>query len=152
MIAEITAALGAVKSVVDLGRSANDVVKQAELNSLTADLHIKIVDLVQKCNELLGENSSLRARIGVLEEEKRHLEDFERQSSGLDLHEVATGVFVRMNKAVGQPTESSPKYCSHCFGKRHISLLQQQDEPKRTLSLSCHECGMKMPFTHYKLG
>lgn len=152
MIAEITAAFGAMKSMVDLGRSASGVIQQAELNSLTTDLQIRITNLAQKCNELLEENTSLKARISGLEEEKRHVADFERQAGDLDLQEVATGVFVYMNNEDKQPLESSPKYCSHCFGKRHISLLQQQDEPKRTLSLSCHECGMKILFTHYKIG
>ena len=149
MLAEIGAALGSAKSLLDISKTVSDVGRQAEIASVSLDFSQKLLALAEKCQALFDENSGLKASLSELEGKLKQREDFAREAAEYDLREVGTGVFAYVAKSVPNVNESTRKLCANCFSKDKLSTLQQTDEARRTIGLVCQGCTSKVSFTHY---
>jgi hypothetical protein len=66
--ADIAAALGSAKVILDLARNANDAQLAMKISSEVANLQGKLIDVQQQALNLQGENQALRDEIRSLNE------------------------------------------------------------------------------------
>ncbi|WCM86678.1 hypothetical protein [Acidovorax sp. NCPPB 3576] len=151
MFAELSAALGAARAMLDFTKAASDMAKQGELAALALDFNQKLIALTDTCNKLLDENQSLKRAVSDLENDLQERGDFENQALTFELKEVASGVFAHVPKGTTNPGASTLKYCATCFKRYKLSLLQQSEEPSRQIGLTCSDCTAKVVFKYYIL-
>lgn len=149
MLAEIGAALGSAKSLLEISKTISDVSRQAEIASVSLEFNQKLLALAEKCQSLFDENTSLRNSVSSLEGKLQERDNFAREAAKYDLREVGTGVFAYVANDSAKIDQSTHKFCAKCFSDGKLSMLQQTEEPRRTIGLECHGCACKVSFTHY---
>ncbi|CAM5779626.1 hypothetical protein ACFOHU_15370 [Ottowia pentelensis] len=149
MLAEISAALGSAKALLDITKAASDVTKQASIASISLDFSSKLFALTDKCNQLMEQNQSLKSEVAQLQGKIKKRDDFDLQANAYALKEVGAGAFAYVANDVTSPNESTHKYCPECFSKRKLSILQQSQGPERQIVLECGGCIARMTFARY---
>lgn len=147
MIAELSAAMAAIKETAGLVKIINEANTQAEVNAAMGELNSKLASIQRECVslvELVGSyqemNASLKAKIA-------EFEDFKSDSEGYVLNQVESGAFVYTKKIVMNDTEVSVHACPNCLAKKAISILQPTGEASYDAHTSqyfhkskCHSC------------
>lgn len=123
MIAELSAAMTAIKETAGLVKVINDAKTDAEVKAATIDLQNKLITLQAEC-------FSLGDAIRLRDEEVMHLkakiaefEDFQTQTEGYELNKLASGSLVYSKKQVVAGSEIIVHLCPNCFSKKVISIL-----------------------------
>lgn len=147
MIAELTAAMTAIRETAQLAKVLNDAKTQTEINAAVGELNSKLASIQRECVslvELVGayqeSNASLKAKIA-------EFEDFKTQTEGYALNQLDFGSFVYSKKEVVGDKEVEVHLCPQCFTKRQISILQPTGEAsynshttKWYFQSRCHSC------------
>lgn len=127
MIAELSAAMAAIKETAGLAKVINDAKTDAEVKAATIELQSKLITLQAECFSL---GDAVRFR----EEEIMHLkakiaefEDFKRQTEGYVLNQLDSGSLVYSKKQTVGDTEITVNLCPNCFANHKISILQPTD-------------------------
>ncbi|MGK1995131.1 hypothetical protein ACR92Y_28315 [Klebsiella pneumoniae] len=126
MIAELSAAMTAIKETAGLVKVINDAKTDAEVKAATIDLQNKLITLQAECFSL---GNAIRLR----DEEVMHLkakiaeyEDFKRQTEGYLLNKLDSGSLVYSKNQIVGDTEITVHLCPHCFAANKVSILQPQ--------------------------
>lgn len=124
MIAEISAALSALKETASLVKAINDAKNDAEIKAATFELNNKLLTLQSECFSL-GESIRTRDEEVVLLKAKiAEFEDFKTESEGYVLHQTESGSLVyTKQQAVGE-SQITVNACPQCYQQKKISMLQ----------------------------
>ena len=127
MIAELSAAMTAIKETAGLAKVINDAKTDAEVKAATIELQSQLITLQAEC-------FSLGDAIRIRDEEVMHLkakiaefEDFKAQVEGYELNKLASGSLVYSKKHVMAGSEVTVHLCPNCYTRKIISILQPTD-------------------------
>ncbi|WP_370548333.1 hypothetical protein [Edwardsiella tarda] len=155
MIAELSAAMTAIKETAGLAKVINDAKTDAEVKAATIELQSKLITLQAECFSL---GDAVRFR----EEEIMHLkakiaefEDFKRQTEGYVLNQLDSGSLVYSKKQTVGDTEITVHLCPNCFAKNVVSILQTTGEATYDVHTNsyyfqnrCHNCDTLFSMSH----
>lgn len=155
MIAELSAAMAAIKETAGLAKVINDAKTDAEVKAATIELQSKLITLQAECFSL---GDAVRFR----EEEIMHLkakiaefEDFKRQTEGYVLNQLDSGSLVYSKKQTVGDTEITVHLCPNCFAKNVVSILQTTGEATYDMHTKgyyfqsrCHNCATLFSMSH----
>jgi Zn finger protein HypA/HybF involved in hydrogenase expression len=159
VIAELSAALSALKETAGLVRVINEAKNDAEVKAATFELNNKLLTLQSECFTL---GDAIRARdekVKLLEAKIGEFEDFSSQTDGYVLDKLASGTFVYSKKQVIGGSETTVHLCQRCFTTRVISVLQPIADPfynphneKYYFQSKCYNCNSTYPMnlSNYK--
>lgn len=133
MIAELTAAMTAIRETAQIAKLMNEAKTQAEVNAAIGELNSKLASIQRECVslvELVGSyqeiNASLKAKIA-------EFENFEAQTEGYILNQLESGTFVYSKEVIVNGGSITMHLCPKCFGQKIVSILQpfpvSEDEP-----------------------
>lgn len=124
MIAELSAAMAAIRETAQLAKLINDAKTEAEVNAAVGELNSKLASIQRECVslvELVGTyqeiNASLKAKIA-------EFENFKVQAEGYVLNKVESGSLVYSKNIIVGEGEITVNACPHCFHQNKISILQ----------------------------
>ncbi|MBG6248361.1 MULTISPECIES: hypothetical protein [Symbiopectobacterium] len=124
MIAELSAAMAAIRETAQLAKLINDAKTEAEVNAAVNELNSKLSSIQCECVslvELVGTyqemNTSLKAKIA-------EFENFKVQAVDYSLNKVDSGTLVYSKNIVLSDGETAVNACPHCFHQNKISILQ----------------------------
>ncbi|QLU25297.1 hypothetical protein HV192_16105 [Klebsiella oxytoca] len=124
VIAELSAAMAAIKETAGLVKVINDAKTDAEVKAATIDLQGKLITLQAECFSL-GDAIRLRdEEVMRLKDKISEFENFEKQTADFVLKKFDTGALVYSVKKIIDGEETNIYYCSQCFNQRVISILQ----------------------------
>ncbi|EKS5473739.1 hypothetical protein QB715_003219 [Escherichia coli] len=124
MIAELTAAMTAIREIAQIAKLMNEAKTQAEVNAAIGELNSKLASIQRECVslvELVGSyqeiNASLKAKIA-------EFENFEAQTEGYILNQLESGTFVYSKEVIVNGDSITMHLCPKCFGQKIVSILQ----------------------------
>ncbi|MCH6700055.1 hypothetical protein BED06_18120, partial [Escherichia coli] len=124
MIAELTAAMTAIRETAQIAKLMNEAKTQAEVNAAIGELNSKLASIQRECVslvELVGSyqeiNASLKAKIA-------EFENFEAQTEGYILNQLESGTFVYSKEVIVNGGSITMHLCPKCFGQKIVSILQ----------------------------
>ena len=124
MIAELSAAMAAIKGTAGLAKVINDAKTDAEVKAATIELQSKLITLQAECFSL-GDVIRLRDEEAVLLKAKiAEYEDFKTESKGYELHQTESGSLVYSKQISVNGSQITVNACPSCYQKRQISMLQ----------------------------
>ena len=140
MIAELTAAMTAIRETAQIAKLMNEAKTQAEVNAAMGELNSKLASIQRECVslvELVGSyqemNASLKAKIA-------EFEDFKSESEGYALDQLPAGTLVYSKKHVMNAGQVVVHACPKCFLEKKISMLQPGPSANRHYQLFCPSC------------
>lgn len=147
MIAELSAAMAAIKETAGLARIINDAKTDAEVKAATIELQSKLITLQAECFSL-GDVIRLRDEEAVrLKNVIAEYESFEKKTEDFFLDRFETDALVYSAKKVIGGEETLIHYCSQCFNQRVISILQPSSQTfydaareQHYTQLHCQKC------------
>ena len=144
-LAEITGAISAVKSAVEIIKYIKSTSKDIAVNEKAIELQNIILSIQSSMLELQSEYYELLESKDSLEKKLINMEDWKITESQYDLVEVRAGVFIYFpNK--NHPNPKPDHYlCTKCFNDRKKSLLQKKGWGDIT-HYFCPSCGMEILF------
>ena len=124
MIAELSAAMTAIKETAGLAKVINDAKTDAEVKAATIELQNKLITLQAECFSL-GDVIRHRDEEAMLLKAKiAEFEDFRSQTEGYTLNQLDSGALVYSKKQFVGETEIYVHLCPNCFIKKEVSILQ----------------------------
>ncbi|UOU79960.1 hypothetical protein [Edwardsiella anguillarum] len=155
MIAELSAAMAAIKETAGLAKVINDAKTDAEVKAATIELQNKLITLQAECFSLGDAVRFREEEIMHLKEKIAEFEDFKRQTEGYVLNQLDSGSLVYSKKQTVGDTEITVHLCPNCFAKNVVSILQTTGEAaydehtKRYYFQSkCHNCDSLFSMNH----
>ncbi|HHY3116750.1 TPA: hypothetical protein ACV5OD_001159 [Citrobacter freundii] len=132
MIAELSAAMAAIKETAGLAKVINDAKTDAEVKAATIELQNKLIMLQAEC-------FSLGDAIRLRDEEVMHLkakiaefEDFCSKVEGYVLDQLESGAFVYSKNEIVSGKEITVHLCPLCYSKNIKSILHPFPVSKNT--------------------
>ena len=124
MIAELSAAMAAIKETAGLAKVINDAKTDAEVKAATIELQNKLITLQAECFSLgdvirLRDEEATRLKAKIAE-----FEDFENKAEGYVLNQLESGSFVYSKEQIVGGAEITVHLCPNCFTNQKISILQ----------------------------
>lgn len=122
MIAELSAAMTAIKETAGLAKVINEAKSDAELKAATSEIQGRLITLQLECFSL-GDVIRLRdEEIMHLKAKITEFENFRTQVEGYVLEQLDSGTFVYSKKEFVSGREISVNLCAHCYSK-HIKAI-----------------------------
>lgn len=124
MIAELSAAMTAIKETAGLAKVINNAKTDAEVKAATIELQSKLITLQAECFSL-GDVIRLCDEEAVLLKAKiAEYEDFKTESEGYELHQTESGSLVYSKQVAVNGSQITVNACPSCYQQRKISMLQ----------------------------
>ncbi|EDS9957867.1 hypothetical protein GT314_003090 [Salmonella enterica subsp. enterica] len=124
VIAELSAAMAAIKETAGLAKVINDAKTDAEVKVATIELQNKLITLQAECFSL-GDAIRLRnEEIILLKAKIAEFENFQTQTEGYVLNQLESGVFVYSKEETVNGGTVTMHLCPKCFGQKTVSILQ----------------------------
>ncbi|SFF35180.1 hypothetical protein SAMN05216563_1264 [Phytobacter palmae] len=123
MIAELSAALTALKETTGLVKVINDAKNDAEIKAATFELNCKLIDLQSECFALGDVIRSRDEEVIHLKAKIAEYENFQTQVEGYVLNQLGSGAFVYSKQELVQGTEVTMHLCPLCYSKKIKSIL-----------------------------
>lgn len=147
MIAELSAAMAALKETAGLVKVIGAAKTDAEIKAATFELQSKLITLQSDCFTLGDAVRSRDEEVVLLKAKIAEFEDFKAQTEGYVLNQLESGTLVyTMNQTVGD-REVAVHLCPNCYSKRRISMLQPTGDTaydahtgKYLHQSRCHSC------------
>ncbi|WP_256119898.1 hypothetical protein [Escherichia coli] len=137
MIAELSAAMAAIKETAGLAKVINDAKTDAEVKAATIELQNKLITLQTEYFSLI---SLKEEEIVRLKEKIAEYEHFERESVGYELQQTEAGSFVYSKQLTVNDKQLMVNVCARCFHERKISILQPAVEKPARNGFFIHYC------------
>lgn len=152
MIAELSAAMAALKETAGLVKVIGAAKTEAEIKAATFELQSKLITLQSDCFTLGDAVRSRDEEVVLLKAKIAEFEDFKAQTEGYVLNQLESGALVyTMNQTVGDK-EVAVHLCPNCHSKRVISILQptgdvsyQAESGHYFYQYRCHACESLLP-------
>lgn len=123
MIAELSAALSALKETTGLVKVINDAKNDAEIKAATFELNNKLLILQSECFALGDSIRSREEEVSLLKAKIAEFENFQTQVEGYVLDQLQSGAFVYSKKEVVNGAEVTVCLCPLCYSKKAKSIL-----------------------------
>jgi len=124
VIAELSAAMAALKETAGLVKVISSAKTDAEIKAATFELQSKLITLQSDCFTLGDAVRSRDEEVMLLKAKIAEFEDFKAQTEGYVLNQLESGTLVyTKNQTVGD-AEVAVHLCPNCHSKRVISILQ----------------------------
>jgi len=147
VIAELSAAMAAIKETAGLAKVINDAKTDAEIKAATIELQSRLITLQAECFSLCDLIRQREEEAILLKAKIAEYEDFSSQTEGYVLNQLDFGSFVYSKKELVGEEQVEVHLCPQCHAKRQISILQPTGEAsfyshtKKWYFLSrCHNC------------
>ncbi|HHA1285324.1 TPA: hypothetical protein ACOEFM_002030 [Enterobacter roggenkampii] len=140
MIAELAAAMSAIKETAGLVKVINEAKTDAEVKAATIDLQNKLITLQAECFAL-GDVIRLRDEDAAhLKAKIAEFEDFKSEAEGYVLHRTEGGTLVYSKQVAVDNAELVVNACPQCYQQKKISMLQPGIEKSVKGSYWVHFC------------
>ncbi|WMY72765.1 hypothetical protein RHD99_14930 [Buttiauxella selenatireducens] len=146
MIAELSAALTAIKETAGLAKVINDAKTDAEVKAATVEFQTKLITLQGECfalGDLIrlrdDEVISLKTKIG-------EYENFCCQVESYRFNQLDSGALVYSKQVTVNGAEVTVHLCPKCYSEKKVSLLQPVivDEGDKFHKSKCLLCDIKL--------
>ncbi|EGO6536379.1 hypothetical protein IU312_004947, partial [Escherichia coli] len=94
MIAELTAAMTAIRETAQIAKLMNEAKTQAEVNAAIGELNSKLASIQHECVSLVELVSTYQEINASLKAKIAEFENFEAQTEGYILNQLESGTFV----------------------------------------------------------
>ncbi|EPP5976330.1 hypothetical protein ACUT10_004941, partial [Escherichia coli] len=124
MIAELTAAMTAIRETAQIAKLMNEAKTQAEVNAAIGELNSKLASIQHECVSLVELVSSYQEINASLKAKIAEFENFEAQTEGYILNQLESGTFVYSKEVTVNGGSIIMHLCPKCFGQKIVSILQ----------------------------
>ncbi|ELY6363042.1 hypothetical protein C5952_04965 [Cronobacter sakazakii] len=152
MIAEITAAMSAIKETASLAKIFTDAKTEAEVNAAVSALNSKLAAVLQKHLSLAELAFSIQEENAALKAKIVDFENFQTQTEGYFLNQLESGSLVYSRQLVLGDKKVTTYLCPQCYAKREVSILQPTGDVHFDVHTSknfhqsiCHNCKSLFP-------
>lgn len=145
MIAELSAALSAIKETTSLVKIINEAKTDTEVKSATCELNSKLIDLQIRCFSLGELLRSRDEEIVHLKAKITEFENFQAQTEGYVLNQLESGAFVYSKEEIVNGSSVTMHLCPLCYSRNIKSILQPfyVGSSSRFHKSCCLHCGNK---------
>lgn len=140
MIAELSAAMTAIKETAGLAKVINDAKTDAEVKAATIELQNKLITLQAECFALGDVIRNRDEEAMLLKAKIAEYEDFKAESAGYELHQTEGLTLVYSKLVAIDGTDMFVHACPHCYQQRKLSLLQPGVDKSSKGSYWVHYC------------
>lgn len=142
MITEFGAALGTIKTSVDLLRALNKVTTDEKVRIAVFEIQDQLLSLQQKMFDANAQYEEQGERLKALQKELDSKNKWEEESAKYEIYHPADGMTVYKLKAESNPSDGEIWACPNCYGNQKIFFLNR---PKKGyLNFKCHACGFEI--------
>lgn len=138
MIAELSAALSALKETAGLVKVINDAKNDADIKAATFELNNKLLSLQSECFALGDSIRSREDEISFLKAKIAEFDEFKIQAEGFELEKLDSGAFVYSKKIQLGSDGDVIFACPQCYNQRVISILQPSSHTFYHAALEIH--------------
>ncbi|WP_223802372.1 hypothetical protein [Kluyvera sp. CRP] len=138
MIAELSAALAAIKETASLAKAINDAKTDAEIKAATVELQSKLLSLQSDCFSLGDVIRGKEELVAQLRSKLAEIDDFKQSSVGYVLTKTAAGTMVYSKNASNE--EFVINACPQCFMNNQLSMLQPSPKNHSMGGYFIHYC------------
>ncbi|EKH3665456.1 hypothetical protein O7W98_RS24910 [Escherichia coli] len=124
MIAELTAAMTAIRETAQIAKLMNEAKTQAEVNAAIGELNSKFASIQHECVSLVELVSTYQEINASLKAKIAEFENFEAQTEGYILNQLESGTFVYSKEVTVNGGSIIMHLCPKCFGQKIVSILQ----------------------------
>ncbi|EIM3277606.1 hypothetical protein H5R87_24280, partial [Escherichia coli] len=124
MIAELTAAMTAIRETAQIAKLMNEAKTQAEVNAAIGELNSKLASIQHECVSLVELVSTYQEINASLKAKIAEFENFEAQTEGYILNQLESGTFVYSKEVTVNGGSIIMHLCPKCFGQKIVSILQ----------------------------
>ena len=147
---ELAALLTSLTQLQNIAKALLSLRDFEKLNTTVIELQNAIITAQQQTIAIQGSYTILEAKAHGLEAELVRLKDWSAEKQKYTCREVAKGVFAYVENGDVNDFGHVHKLCCKCFEDGQKSLLQQSNEPQRSIGLNCQRCKSKLVFFSYK--
>lgn len=140
MFTSITSAMGAIKGMTELLKSANEIKSTAEINAMKIEMQQLIIELqgILMQAQLDGQNvidelNTAKTKIQLLESFQLRIDDYTQIR-------LETGAVIYRDEINGLDI------CPHCFYNHKIALLQPNRDSYPYIMLVCQNCNNQIQY------
>ncbi|EKP2641878.1 hypothetical protein QL924_003974, partial [Escherichia coli] len=123
MIAELTAAMTAIRETAQIAKLMNEAKTQAEVNAAIGELNSKFASIQHECVSLVELVSTYQEINASLKAKIAEFENFEAQTEGYILNQLESGTFVYSKEVTVNGGSIIMHLCPKCFGQKIVSIL-----------------------------
>ncbi|EES6318533.1 hypothetical protein EZQ59_004603, partial [Escherichia coli] len=123
MIAELTAAMTAIRETAQIAKLMNEAKTQAEVNAAIGELNSKLASIQHECVSLVELVSTYQEINASLKAKIAEFENFEAQTEGYILNQLESGTFVYSKEVTVNGGSIIMHLCPKCFGQKIVSIL-----------------------------
>jgi hypothetical protein len=139
MIAEFAAAVGTIKTSVDLLRTLHNASEDEKVRSAVFEIQNDLLSLQSKLFEANERFEEQSAKLGDLRKELSDRDSWDAEAKKYELFHPAEGMSVYKLRTEYNNSGGEIWVCPHCFGNRKISILNKLGAEFR--NYKCHPCG-----------
>jgi translation initiation factor 2B subunit (eIF-2B alpha/beta/delta family) len=144
-IAAIGSAIGGLKTAYEMAKAVQTLKTDTEVRQATSEMLDSILTARHELIEASATQAALLAQIKALEQTISDFEDWNGEKERYQLQAIDSGAFAYMVKSSVETTEPPHWLCTHCFEKRHKSILSYKSQDivpgrGRYATWSCNTC------------
>ena len=144
-IAAISSAIGGLKTAYDMAKAVQSLKTDTEVRQATSEMLDGILTARHQLIEASETQAALLAQIKGLEQKVADFENWNGEKERYQLQAIDSGAFAYMVKPSVETTEPPHWLCTHCFEKRHKSILSFKSQEiipgrGRFATWSCNSC------------
>lgn len=122
---EITAALGAVRTAVDIARMAVDARDDARAKQAIAEIQMKLLDVMSAALAVSEKAAALQAALVESQDAHRQLKAAVAEKEACTLAEIRPGGYAYSSKLLQEGNyQHTPYFCQPCYDKGVKALLK----------------------------
>lgn len=140
MFTSITSAIGAIKGMTELLKSANDLKGTSEINTVKIEMQRLIIELQNSLMQAQLDGQKIIDELNECKEKLNKLEEFQLQSEKYKQTKLETGSIVYRDEV------NDIDLCAHCFLNHKISLLQPCKSTLAFIMMECPNCSNRIQY------
>lgn len=146
---EAGAALGSIKSAMDMLKGIRSLKSETEVNQAIIDIQRILLDAQTAAIEDKQRQLGLLARVSELEARVANISKWDEERARYKLTEFSEGRYAYVLKEEASREEPSHKLCTTCFNDGRKSLLQTVNKHSGGESVYCQHCKQKTILSNF---
>lgn len=146
MIAEISTALTAIKSMAELTKLITNTKIDAAVREKAFELQSALLSLQSDMFAIQAQHEAVLQEKKELEQKIARFEQWESEAARYELKEIAPGAFVYAIKPESQASEPSHYLCPDCYQTKYKSILQNAGRQGAETIYACARKGCAARF------
>ena len=149
MFAEAGAAVGSIKTALDMLKGVRSLKSEADINQAVIEVQRILLDAQSAAVDDKSRQIELLNRISDLEARLAKAEEWESEKRRYRLTEFSTGRFAFVLVEDLGEGEPHHKLCAKCFTEKRKSILQTVRKHSGGESVYCQHCTQEMVLTEF---